>query len=72
MIDCVLVVMHACLFGAHQRILLVDTAVSHPLDDTNQLAFIFLRLTQILLEVLYSFGQRLHFTWLLINRSLLQ
>lgn len=72
MIDGILVVMPACLLGAHQRILLVDPAVSHSLDDTDELAFILLRLAQIFLEVLYSFGQRLHFPWLLVNGPLLQ
>lgn len=72
MIDGILVVMPACLLGTHQRILLVDSAVSHSLDDTDEFAFILLRLAQIFLEVFYSFGQRLHFTWLLVNGPLLQ
>ena len=72
MIDCVLLVVPACLLRTHQRILFFHFAVSHSLDDADELAFVLLCLAQAILEVLYSFGQRVHLSWLLAVRPLLQ
>lgn len=72
MIDCILMFVPACLLGTQQRVLLIDLAVSHSLYDADELALVLLRLPQVLLEVLYPFGQGMHFGRLLADRLPLQ